>query len=94
MIDSITWVIRVFFMSFYQIATITALSGFAFTSWYVPYFTRMYDRMSKRDGIYVIIFRELGLGLGKLALYTIVLFAGLEWGMISTGPALLLVWLF
>ncbi|MEA3378760.1 MAG: MFS transporter, partial [Nanoarchaeota archaeon] len=94
LIDSITWIARIFLSSVYSIFIATTVSGLAISTWYVPFASKYYDKVSETDGVEFILFRELGLTLGKILIYLTAMIFGLKFSLVSCSVVMFMLWLY
>ncbi|RME54946.1 MFS transporter [Candidatus Woesearchaeota archaeon] len=87
--DAITWILRVIFTSIYSIFALTSISGMAISVWHTPFMMKYYDKIVKKDGLLQLLFREIGLVLGKTLLFLLAMIFGMEFALVSVGFVLL-----
>ena len=75
-IHSITWTIRWFASSFFQLFIIEIASGLSFIFASIPFSSIFYNKMMKRNKVEYIVFREIGFTFGKVITLLFVLLTG------------------
>jgi MFS family permease len=93
-VDSLTWFVRVFFTSMLSIFAVTSLSSIAISVWRTPFAIKYYDKLNMEDGVLQLLFREVGLVLGKSLLFLFAMVFGMKFALVSVGFVLFFTWIY
>ncbi len=75
-VHSITWAVRWFASTFFQLFVVELISGLSFIFASIPFSSMFYNKMGKRNKVEYVVFREIGFTIGKVITLLIVLWTG------------------
>ena len=75
-IHSITWAVRLFAYTFFQLFVVELISGLSFVLASIPFNSMFYDKMGKRNKVEYLIFKEIGFTVGKVITLVAVILSG------------------
>ncbi len=93
-IDSGTWTIRHLFKGILTIFGVTAVSAFATLAMYIPFTALTYDKINRHNKMEYLIFRELGLCIGRILILSAAIIMPLEYAFFIIAVSNLLLFFF